>query len=259
MHDYGWLTECGDFLIVKDALDGTPGPTRPPRTLEIDGKRWYRFMDWIYTPAPAFELHQEAVVRLCDLRLAHKDRLISRGVNGEALALLADCVKDVRGADRYVDILDFGCGDGEAGAFLMSKVRQSRVVFADVSEAALQRATALGRDRCTLIRDGVLPFDSDVFDLVIAAYVFHFQAPWHMLGEIKRCLRVGGVFAATIYGPYTRAFVGALDKRGFSPVTTVSLAARPSHYVVSVRYTGELVSGETPTRADSEGGSFTPR
>ncbi len=91
--------------------------------------------------------------------------------------------------------LDLGCGDG----LLTGLLDAERVVAADVSQVALERAAArLGAEAETveLEPDYTLPFGDNEFDLVLAAdTVEHVRDVQLLLSETRRVLRPGGELA----------------------------------------------------------------
>jgi len=68
------------------------------------------------------------------------------------------------------NLLDYGCGTG----ILAAKLRDAgyRVFGTDYSAGMLQKAQERGIET-KVCRDGIIPFDSDSFDLVISVAVFH--------------------------------------------------------------------------------------
>jgi SAM-dependent methyltransferase len=102
----------------------------------------------------------------------------------------------VRSLPEVGDALDLGCGDGRLTAF----VRAERVVGADVSEVALERARArLPGARLVLVEpDEPLPFEDGSFDLVLCAETIeHVRDVQLLLSEVRRVLRPGGRLAVT--------------------------------------------------------------
>lgn len=94
--------------------------------------------------------------------------------------------------------LDLGCGDGgTCGVFL--KEHAAAYVGVDISEAAVNRARALGLD-ARLIEDAAkLPFPDGTFDAVICSEVLeHIFLPHAVAREVLRVLRPGGIFIVTV-------------------------------------------------------------
>ncbi len=99
---------------------------------------------------------------------------------------------------REGSVLDLGCGDGR----LTGELHGGRVVGADVSRVALDRARTRLRDRdvelVELTPGAVMPFPDETFDLVLMAETIeHVVDPESLLWEVRRVLRPGGELAVT--------------------------------------------------------------
>jgi SAM-dependent methyltransferase len=98
-------------------------------------------------------------------------------------------------------VLDVGCGPGALTAVLVDRVGAEAVSAIDPSApfVAANRERFPGVD----VRQGAaesLPYDDDVFDLVLAQLVVHFMAdPVAGLREMGRVTRPGGVVAACVW------------------------------------------------------------
>jgi len=108
-------------------------------------------------------------------------------------------VEFVRGlGNREGSVLDLGCGDGR----LTVELRGTRVVGADVSRLALERARRrLAGDDVELVEltpGAVMPFDDGAFELVLLAETIeHVVDAQTLLQETRRVLAPGGEIAVT--------------------------------------------------------------
>jgi SAM-dependent methyltransferase len=87
-------------------------------------------------------------------------------------------------------VLDLGCGGGE-NMWRLAEHAQ-RVVGLDVSHPRLRAAQRFG----PVVQGGAaaLPFAGGAFDVVYAAHVLHHvDAPGALMGQVRRCLRAGGI------------------------------------------------------------------
>ncbi|MCF7837661.1 MAG: methyltransferase domain-containing protein [Candidatus Marinimicrobia bacterium] len=93
--------------------------------------------------------------------------------------------------------LDVGCGPG---AMLATLPAETRKVGVDIAPALLERAAAKGIETHNLDLDSQpLPAADDSCDLVIATDVIeHVLHTDHLLNEINRVLKIGGLFVAGI-------------------------------------------------------------
>jgi len=99
-----------------------------------------------------------------------------------------------------IDVLDVGCGSGEALMHMAGRFGDSRFVGYDLSEAAVATAIERARERGL----GNVHFEAldlptlretATFDLITAFDAIHDQArPDLVLGNIRRALRPGGTF-----------------------------------------------------------------
>jgi len=95
-------------------------------------------------------------------------------------------------------VLDVGCGTGEVTARLAAKYPRPTFVGIDLEESHLDRARARCAEFGSRVRFQVgdalaLPFDDELFDLVVCRHVLQAvsDAP-RALSEIRRVLRPGG-------------------------------------------------------------------
>lgn len=122
------------------------------------------------------------------------DRRIRR-IREFLAAALADRAR--AGAPSVTAALDVGCGPGTILETLPAGVQK---VGLDISPTLLERARAKGIETHNVDLDAApLPFPDGRFDLVIATDVIeHVLHTDHLLNEINRVLRPGGLFVAGI-------------------------------------------------------------
>jgi SAM-dependent methyltransferase len=119
----------------------------------------------------------------------------------------------VAGLDPAGDALDLGCGDGR----LTAELRAERLTAADVSGVALERAgrRLAGAAIVQVESDAPLPFEDNVFDLVLCAETIeHVRDVQLLLSEARRVLRPGGRLAVTAPAHGRRTGLSVLA-RGF--------------------------------------------
>jgi len=133
-------------------------------------------------------------------------------------------------ADSF--LLDLACGSGIYGRPLARRLSQGWVVGLDRSAPMLRafsrKAEAKGIARLTLIRGDALrlPFENRVFHAVVCCGALHlFPDPARVLAEVRRVLRPGGTFAASVLGTPSGAgarkrvdaHLGRMGLRSFRP------------------------------------------
>ncbi len=119
-----------------------------------------------------------------------------------------------------VQILDAGCGTGEALRLLNARYRSATVTALDVSENMLaqtrQRAGWFNKPNCVCASMEALPFADNSFDLVFSSLALqwcnHHDA---VFNEMHRIIKPGGLLLFSTFGPDTlmelRASFRAVD------------------------------------------------
>jgi len=128
--------------------------------------------------------------------MSRYDDDIWRLVPVEAGAPAPHLVRFVRDLGEPESALDLGCGDGR----LTTELRARELVAADVSEVALERASARlpSAELVKLAPDEPLPMKDGSFDLVLCAETIeHVRDVQLLLSEVRRVLRPGGGLAVT--------------------------------------------------------------
>lgn len=111
--------------------------------------------------------------------------------------MVAEAFSDGRARD--VDLLDFGCGAGDAMDFLAAELPGSRYHGVDI-EGSPEVSARTRTDSAFRSYDGTtLPYDDRSFDLVYSRQVFeHVRRPDTVTREILRVLRPGGLFVGSM-------------------------------------------------------------
>ncbi len=111
------------------------------------------------------------------------------------------------------EVLDFGCGTGYGTAGLAGVA--TRITGVDIAPEAVAHAQAhyqlpnLEFRTIGAIEHSALPFEDDVFDVVVSFQVIeHVRAVDRYLAEIRRVLRPGGVFLCVTPDRTLRLFPG---------------------------------------------------
>ncbi len=102
-------------------------------------------------------------------------------------------------ANKSLNILDFGCGDGNSSVYIRKHFANANISGTDVSEASVDIAKNKKISNAFFkAYDGtILPFEDNHFDVVFTSMVFHhIEHKLHegILNEIKRVLKKGGRF-----------------------------------------------------------------
>lgn len=131
-----------------------------------------------------------------------------------------DLVAEAAGLSAGSCLLDLACGSGIYGRSLAGRLPAGWVVGLDRSAPMLRafrrRADAQGLSRLTLVRASALrlPFEDRLFHSVVCCGALHlFPDPAKVLAEVRRVLRPGGSFAASVLGTPSGSRVRALVER----------------------------------------------
>jgi SAM-dependent methyltransferase len=106
---------------------------------------------------------------------------------------------------RYVGgpgrrVLDLGCRDG---ALTATFAAGNEIVGVDADREALDEAAKLGIETHWADLDQPLQFEDGSFDVVVAGELLeHLRDPHRLVGEIRRVLRPGGTFVASVPNAY---------------------------------------------------------
>ena len=136
----------------------------------------------------------------------------------EKAKVLCQMLESRMGPLENLDVLDFGCGNGEFARFLTGQFRNLHGI--DVSAASIETARKMVPDlkASSYDPDGhSIPFPDESFDVVFACCVFHHipkgERGW-VSSEIRRVLKPGG-----------RAVI--LEHNPFNPATRIVVARCP--------------------------------
>src|SRR6058998_150856 len=104
----------------------------------------------------------------------------------------------VGGPGRHV--LDLGCRDG---ALTQAYVDGNEVVGVDADREALAEAAKLGIETRWADLDQPLELPDNSFDVVVAGELLeHLRDPQRLVAEVRRVLRPGGTFVASVPNAY---------------------------------------------------------
>lgn len=216
------LQRIGEYYICPD---GNEEFVRPP-VVKIGGNIYYRFMNFLYLPQPPESLSPEKVIEVCDLRLAHLNKLVNYEYNSRVVSAVADYVvtifPNIHADAAKVKALDFGCGSGLSSHLLLEHFPRLDIVGVDSSEKAVQRSNEEGLSAILSYHDRPLPFEAASFDLVFAIFVMHFNIDMAMLAELRRVLHPTGKFVFNLFQRDIDGVEQQLLEAGFNTVQVVN-------------------------------------
>jgi hypothetical protein len=215
------LTAHSPNVLVNETT-GNVGP----RTVEIDGRTWHRFMDYLYVPAPPAQIDPDLVREVCEVRYRQRNWVIDWTLHSTVQAAMLELVRDAGLTPARV--LDFGTGSGVSAETLRA-VLTTRVVGCDMSWQTL--AAAGMPNTVAVAPDGPLPFASRAFDLVHCLFVMHFKIPDRMLQELRRCTAGHGYLAANCYGSGIDLYRERMHREGWDLAQSRPVERAEGHIV----------------------------
>lgn len=146
-----------------------------------------------------------------EYRQMHKSNIRASGEDPEFFARykiddLSQATQRI-GLGSRLNILDFGSGIGNSLPFMRNNFPESEITALDVSKKSLDVARERFGDIADYIHfDGLtIPHRDEQFDVAFTACVFHHipaDEHVHMLREIHRTLKPGGLFMIFEHNPY---------------------------------------------------------
>ena len=109
-------------------------------------------------------------------------------------------------SNKKINILDFGCGDGNMTYYVSRLFSQAKIFGIDSSRESVKQASKNHPQiKFKTNNKNIIEFDSNTFDLAYAAGVFHhikFDQHNKFISEIIRILKPNGYFVLFELNPY---------------------------------------------------------
>lgn len=135
-----------------------------------------------------------------DYRKTHDDSVKISGADSDYFSeyKIVELLKHEK-SDNFINILDFGCGDGNSSLYLRKHFPKANIFGVDVSEQSIAKAKSKNITGADFnVFDGLkLPYNDENFDFVFISMVFHHIAHnlhLDILNEICRVLKKDGRF-----------------------------------------------------------------
>ena len=163
----------------------------PPATVVFDGHLFRRFMDFIYLPAPADDLTRDQVISVNRLREHLIEMWLFTSANARVKQRMATAVRTL----APCSVLEWGCGYRSIEPFLPAGAGYM-AVDVDPNVVSYQRARGT---RCFLADQLLEGACTDSHDVILSAFVFHFDIPGRHIAAMHRLLRAEGLVLANVY------------------------------------------------------------
>ncbi len=143
-----------------------------------------------------------------DYREIHDKSMKLTGANSDYFSeyKIIELIKHEKKLSK-INILDFGCGDGNSLFYLREYFPNAYLTGVDISEKCLIKAINKGisNSRFVSFNGHTLPFNNNEFDVIFASMVFHhidFDLHEKIMCEIKRVLNKDGRFYNFEHNPF---------------------------------------------------------
>lgn len=199
-----------------------------PGSIEVEGKVYWRFMDYIYHTQRYWEWSSSQVQAACRIR-----RTLGAGaLNGTLNRHVAkDINLHVRKHFGLVSHhgssigIELGCGEAIYSSDLCADIDAAFIGLDIDAEALIRRRY---HDFAVCADMAALPFESGEITLCLALFVFHFGDTWRGLSEIARVLRPRGLLGVNCYGPLSAQLPDAASAYGLKLLDTETSASNQS-------------------------------
>jgi SAM-dependent methyltransferase len=224
------LVKNGNFYIDT----GFSKKINNPHNLIMCGKKYVRFMDFIYLPQVPYELKQSEVIELCDIRIDLFSEIVNYELNENIVACMTNFVeKHIEYKNCSLRTLDFGCGAGYSSNLIKSKLPRANLIGIDISKKAIKIAE-VKKLKAKYVSKLPLPFPCQYFDVVFAVFVMHFNIDSSFLIELHRILKKKGIFIFNVYGVKKCMIQDKLRGCGFSDLNLIaSVCLSKEHRIYS--------------------------
>ena len=189
--------------------------------VSINGKVYFRFMNYIYLPQPPESLTTEQVKKICDVRLEHFDKLVNYQLNNSVVDTITDCViANHSTSGPLLKALDFGCGSGLSSQMLLERIPNLDLIGVDISEKAITCCQEQYKklDARLIAAGKPLPFEATTFNVIFAVFVMHFNIAIQTLSELRRVLKPSGLFVFNVYQRDIDGLAAQLEEVGFCSI-----------------------------------------
>lgn len=127
-----------------------------------------------------------------DIYRHHEDVWVDQGRSEQFMTYLSDIARTLSSGN----VLEIGCGEG----ILLASLSGVQKFGIDPSVKALTRAKQRSGAECAVARAEALPFQSEMFDLIVSVGVMeHFENPEAATAELRRVLTRSGHYIALFH------------------------------------------------------------
>lgn len=185
-----------------------------PKTIEIEGKTFYRFMNFFYIPDHVYNLDEEYTASLNDWRNFFIDRVVDYEYNIELHKRMLNSILKYCGTKKSLKVLDFGCGEGMVSGDLIKAFDIDKLFGIDIRAINQEYLYNYHEFKKTKLYQK-LPFGENYFDIILALFVFHFKVTDIQLWSSFNSLENDGVLCFNLIKSADKSILDRLDSIGF--------------------------------------------
>ena len=161
-------------------------------TIRINNLKFYRFMDRLYIPDRVYKLSTSYVKEVNNIREEYALKIIDKEYNDRIISQSLNYLS-TQDHSKKMTVLDFGCGYGYAGHQIKSEFDDSMLFGYDIRKPKERKLLKIYSDVAFSDINSKMPYSNDMFDIILAYFVFQFFIPDFQLAEINRILKPNGV------------------------------------------------------------------
>ncbi len=200
-------------------LSSEPRRKLNKREITIDNTVYYRFMERLYIPDNVYNLPEELVIEINNIRSRHFGEIVDVKYNN---IVYEQTIEAISSHLPYpIRVLDFGCGEGSASNNIKAQFPKARLFGFDIRKTAHNSNYFDIKHGC---RQCPLPYKENYFTAIFAFFVFHFYVPDTQIFELRRILNQGGILAFNLINSSDFGILDRLDSSGFSIVEEMGLS-----------------------------------
>lgn len=205
-----------------------------PRRINIGGVFYNRFMDRIYIKGRTFDLDEEIVKEINNIRFKYKDILIDKEYNKAIINFISQKVVKYINIPQ-IKVLDFGCGEGIYINEIKKYFTQIELHGVDIREIQFpDNFFDIYKSFNPIKTISNLPFSPCSFDMIVGFFVFHFKIYDVQLKSMYTILKEGGLLCFNMTRHTNVPIISKLKNIGFSIIEHYKtlLNERPIEYFI---------------------------
>lgn len=190
-----------------------------------NGKILYRFMDRLYIPDHVYNLKEDVVRELNNIREKYEISVIDKIFNDTVIKDSMKVLLSSLESNSKVNVLDFGCGNGYAGEIIKTYIPEAHLFGVDIRKPLERKLLSTYNDFSVAKMDANLPYAGQFFDFILAYFVFHFRVSDSQLDELRRVIKPNGVLFFNLINSTDFSILKRLSDKGFYQINEIEISS----------------------------------